>query len=114
MPSGLNEVFFLNLWKKIGASLRSATSDSDFCSANGNHTYPVKPTMSENTSNEKANFTSLCVSVTGLYFLLSALLFVFTKDPHLCIPLFCDVESECVYALGGLLGTEWLVLRCLN
>ncbi|XP_019219366.1 serine/threonine-protein kinase 36 isoform X1 [Oreochromis niloticus] len=80
LPSGLNPVFFLNLWKKIGASLEGATSDSDFCSAN------------------------------GLYFLLSALLFVFTKDPRLCIPLFCDVGSECVYALGRLLGTECLHL----
>lgn len=114
MPSGLNEVFFLNLWKKIGASLRSATSDSDFCSANGNCTHPVKPMMSENTSNENANLASLCVSVTGLYFFLSALLFAFCKDAYSCIPVFCDVGSECVYALGRLLGTEWLVLRCLN
>ncbi|XP_004563974.3 serine/threonine-protein kinase 36 isoform X1 [Maylandia zebra] len=80
LPSGLNEVFFLNLWKKIGASLRSATSDSDFCSAN------------------------------GLYFFLSALLFAFCKDAYSCIPVFCDVGSECVYALGRLLGTECLHL----
>ncbi|XP_063340799.1 serine/threonine-protein kinase 36-like [Pelmatolapia mariae] len=80
LPSGLNPVFFLNLWKKIGASLRSATSDSDFCSAN------------------------------GLYSFLSALLFAFCKDAYLCIPLFCDDGSECVYALSRLLGTYCLHL----
>ncbi|XP_039473982.1 serine/threonine-protein kinase 36-like isoform X4 [Oreochromis aureus] len=79
LPSGLNPAFFLNLWKKIGTCLEGATSDSDFCSAN------------------------------GLYSFLSALLFAFCKDAYLCIPLFCDDGSECVYALGRLLGTD-----CLN
>lgn len=47
----------------------------------------------------------------GLYSFLSMSLLVFTKDPYSCIPLFSKSESKCVYTLGRLLGTDWLVYR---
>ncbi|XP_040907664.1 serine/threonine-protein kinase 36 [Toxotes jaculatrix] len=78
--SCLDPVMFLDLWKKIGNSLAETTAETHFCSAN------------------------------GLYSLLSAALFVFTKDPYSCIPLFSESESKCVYALGRLLGTDCLHL----
>ncbi|KAM6983867.1 serine/threonine-protein kinase 36 [Tautogolabrus adspersus] len=74
--SDLDQVLFLDLWKRIGASLARTTPDTDFCSAN------------------------------GLYFFLSVALYVFTKDPHSCVPLFSDCHSRCVYTLGQLLGTN--------
>lgn len=43
--SCLDPVMFLDLWKKIGASLAKATPDTEFCSANGKYTYPMKPTI---------------------------------------------------------------------
>ncbi|XP_030602457.1 serine/threonine-protein kinase 36 [Archocentrus centrarchus] len=80
VPSDLNPVVFLDLWEKIGMSLGSTTPDFDFCSVN------------------------------GLYSFLCAVLFVFTKDPYLCIPLFCESGSKCVHTLGRLLGTDCLHL----
>ncbi|KAM7374226.1 hypothetical protein PAMP_006897 [Pampus punctatissimus] len=74
--SCLDQVMFLDLWKKIGTSLGNTASDTDFCSAN------------------------------GLYSLLSTTLLIFTKDPYLCIPLFSESESKCVYTLGWLLNTD--------
>lgn len=47
---------------------------------------------------------------TGLCAFLSIVLLVFTKDPHSCVPLFLESESKCVYTLGHLLDTDWLVL----
>ncbi|XP_074467737.1 serine/threonine-protein kinase 36 [Sebastes fasciatus] len=81
-PSSLDPVMFLDLWKTIGSSLARTTPDGrpDFCSANGLHSFL---------------FTSL---------------FVFTKDPFSCIPLFCERESKCVYTLGRLLGADCLHL----
>ncbi|XP_037604268.1 serine/threonine-protein kinase 36 [Sebastes umbrosus] len=81
-PSSLDPVMFLDLWKTIGSSLARTTPDGrpDFCSANGLHSFL---------------FTSL---------------FVFTKDPLSCIPLFCERESKCVYTLGRLLGADCLHL----
>ncbi|XP_059206951.1 serine/threonine-protein kinase 36 [Centropristis striata] len=79
-PSCLDTGMFLDLWKKIGTSLAGTGADTDFCSANGLHSF------------------------------LSTALFVFTKDPYSCIPLFSDHESKCVYTLGRLLGTDCLHL----
>ncbi|XP_029304048.1 serine/threonine-protein kinase 36 isoform X2 [Cottoperca gobio] len=56
------------------------TPDADFCSANGLHSF------------------------------LSTALFVFTKVPYSCIPLFSERESKCVHTLGRLLGTDCLHL----
>uniref|UniRef100_UPI0037E85AE0 serine/threonine-protein kinase 36 n=1 Tax=Semicossyphus pulcher TaxID=241346 RepID=UPI0037E85AE0 len=53
--------------------------------------------------------TNFC-TVNGLYSFLSTALFVFTKDPYACIPLFEKCESKCVYTLGRLLGTDSLHL----
>ncbi|XP_049447377.1 serine/threonine-protein kinase 36 isoform X4 [Epinephelus fuscoguttatus] len=78
--SCLDSAMFLDLWKKIGTLLTMASPDADFCSANGLHSF------------------------------LSTALFVFTKDPYSCIPLFSDHESKCVYTLGWLLGTDSLHL----
>ncbi|XP_049897195.1 serine/threonine-protein kinase 36 isoform X4 [Epinephelus moara] len=78
--SCLDSAMFLDLWKKIGTSLTRASPDADFCLANGLHSF------------------------------LSTALFVFTKDPYSCIPLFSDHESKCVYTLGRLLGTDSLHL----
>ncbi|XP_070699860.1 serine/threonine-protein kinase 36 [Pempheris klunzingeri] len=78
--SCLDPVMFLGLWERIGTSLERSTSDTDFCSAN------------------------------GLYSFLSTALFVFTKDPYSCIPLFSMCKSKCVYTLGQLLGTDCLHL----
>ncbi|XP_044079754.1 serine/threonine-protein kinase 36 isoform X2 [Siniperca chuatsi] len=78
--SCLDPVMFLDLWKRIGTSLARTTPDAVFCSAN------------------------------GLYSFLSTALFVFTKDPYSCIPLFSECESKCVYTLGQLLGTDCLHL----
>ncbi|KAM9332547.1 serine/threonine-protein kinase 36 [Pholidichthys leucotaenia] len=72
----LNPVLSMDLWRKIDSSLASTAPDFDFCTAN------------------------------GLYSFLSAVLFVFTKDPYSCIPLFSDNESKCVDTLGYLLGTD--------
>ncbi|XP_038565198.1 serine/threonine-protein kinase 36 isoform X1 [Micropterus salmoides] len=74
--SCLDPVMFLELWKRIGTSLLRKTPDTDFCSAN------------------------------GLYSFLSTTLFLFTKDPYSCIPLFSECESKCVYTLGQMLGTD--------
>ncbi|XP_070839243.1 serine/threonine-protein kinase 36 [Chaetodon trifascialis] len=49
-------------------------------------------------------------SADGLYSFLSVALFVFTKDPYLCIPLFSECEAKCVHTLGQLLGTDCLHL----
>ncbi|KAM9348904.1 serine/threonine-protein kinase 36 [Symphorus nematophorus] len=78
--SCLDPVMFLDLWKRIGASLAKTTPDTNFCSAN------------------------------GLYSFLSITLLVFTKDPYSCIPLISKCESKCVYTLGQLLGTDCLHL----
>ncbi|XP_056252549.1 serine/threonine-protein kinase 36 [Seriola aureovittata] len=78
--SCLDPVMFLDLWKKIGTSLKKTTADTGICSAK------------------------------GLYYFLSTALFVFTKDPHSCIPLFSERESKCIYTLGRLLGTDCLHL----
>ncbi|XP_022044559.2 serine/threonine-protein kinase 36 isoform X2 [Acanthochromis polyacanthus] len=76
VTSNENPVMFLDLWRKIGASLANETPDLDFCSGNGLHSF------------------------------LSAVLFIFTKDPYSCIPLFSENGSKCVYTLGLLLGTD--------
>ncbi|XP_035522787.1 serine/threonine-protein kinase 36 [Morone saxatilis] len=78
--SCLDPVMFLDLCKRIGTSLSKTAIDSDFCSAHGLHSF------------------------------LSTALFVYTKDPYSCIPLFSDFESKCVYTLGRLLGTDCLHL----
>ncbi|XP_068456239.1 serine/threonine-protein kinase 36 isoform X2 [Clinocottus analis] len=78
--SCLDPVVFLDLWKKIGSSLTRTTPNTDFCSANGLHSF------------------------------LSTALFVFTKDPYSCIALFSERESKCVSTLGQLLGTDSLRL----
>ncbi|XP_008283348.1 serine/threonine-protein kinase 36 [Stegastes partitus] len=80
MSSSLNPVMFQDLWKEIGTSLANTTPDLDFCSRNGLHSF------------------------------LSAVLFVVTKDPSSCIPLFSENGSTCVYTLGLLLGTDCLHL----
>ncbi|XP_035482236.2 serine/threonine-protein kinase 36 isoform X1 [Scophthalmus maximus] len=49
--------------------------------------------------------THFC-SANGLFSFLSIALFVFTKDPYTCIPLFSERESKCVSTLGRLLGTN--------
>ncbi|KAA8587056.1 hypothetical protein FQN60_000892 [Etheostoma spectabile] len=60
--SCLDPVMFLDLWKTIGTSLARTTPDTDFCSANGLHSF------------------------------LSIALVVFTKEPYSCAPLLhlCD------------------------
>ncbi|XP_030010080.1 serine/threonine-protein kinase 36 [Sphaeramia orbicularis] len=78
--SHLDPVTFLGLWKRIGSSLERTPPDTKFC------------------------------STIGLYSFLSLALFVFTKDPYSCIPLFSDSESKCVYTLSQLLSTECLLL----
>ncbi|XP_040007467.1 serine/threonine-protein kinase 36 [Xiphias gladius] len=78
--SCLDPVMFLDLWKQIGTSLAKTSADTNLCSAN------------------------------GLYSFLSAALFVFTKDPYSCIPLFSESESKCVHTLSRLLGTDCLHL----
>lgn len=94
------------LWKRTGAFLEQATPDTTFCSAHGNdashrllqlvlHTLDSPPLVS--------------LSTPGLYSFLSTTLFIFTKDPYSCIPLFSDSESRCLFALGRLLGTDWSV-----
>ncbi|XP_069002704.1 serine/threonine-protein kinase 36 [Embiotoca jacksoni] len=80
VPSSLNPVQFLDLWKNIGTSLASTTPDLDFCSAKGLHSF------------------------------LSTVLLVFTKDPYSCIPLFSESRSKSVDTLGRLLGTDCLHL----
>ncbi|XP_076024780.1 serine/threonine-protein kinase 36 [Genypterus blacodes] len=49
--------------------------------------------------------TNFC-STNGMKDFLSTALVVFTKDPHLCVPLFSESESKCVYTLGRLLATD--------
>ncbi|XP_031712974.1 serine/threonine-protein kinase 36 isoform X2 [Anarrhichthys ocellatus] len=78
--SSLDPVMFLDLWKAIGSSLARTPPGTDFCSANGLHSF------------------------------LSTALFIFTEDPHSCIALFSEPESTCVYTLGQLLGTDCLHL----
>ncbi|KAM4619788.1 serine/threonine-protein kinase 36 [Polymixia lowei] len=56
---------------------------------------------------EKTSTTDFC-SANGLYAFLSAMLFAFTKDPLLCVPLFSESQSKCIYILGLLLDTERL------
>lgn len=95
------------LWKRTSASLEKATPDTTFCSANGNqaslHLVQFIPQMGDTPP-----FVSL--STPGLYSFLSTTLFIFTKDPYSCIPLFSDSQSRCLFALGRLLGTDWSVL----
>ncbi|KAM6907540.1 serine/threonine-protein kinase 36 [Xenentodon cancila] len=76
VSSCLNSVTFVDLWKNIGTSLTSTKPNLQLCSANGLHS------------------------------LLSVTLFVFTKDPCSCIPLFTESRSSCVRALGRLLGAD--------
>ncbi|KAF7655842.1 hypothetical protein LDENG_00049560 [Lucifuga dentata] len=78
--TSLDQGMFLDLWKRIGTSLERTTQDTDFCSANGLNDF------------------------------LSTALFVFTKDPHSCVPLFSESESKCVFTLGQLLSTDRLRL----
>ncbi|XP_078122715.1 serine/threonine-protein kinase 36 [Sander vitreus] len=78
--SSLDPVMFLDLWKTIGTSLARKTPGTDFYSANGLHSF------------------------------LSVALVVFTKDPYSCAPLLSERESECVYTLVRLLGTDCLHL----
>ncbi|XP_055004819.1 serine/threonine-protein kinase 36 isoform X1 [Boleophthalmus pectinirostris] len=76
--SCLDPGLFLSLWKRVGDSLGRTPSSTDHYSAN------------------------------GIYSFLSLALLVFTQDPHLCIPLFSDTSSKCVYTLGLLLKPDCL------
>ncbi|XP_061752486.1 serine/threonine-protein kinase 36-like [Nerophis ophidion] len=78
--SCLDPCTFYYLWKRTGTSLAWTTPDTDFCSTN------------------------------GLYFLMSATLFFFCKDPYSYIILFSESRSTFVYTLGWLLSSECLPL----
>ncbi|XP_054611388.1 serine/threonine-protein kinase 36-like [Dunckerocampus dactyliophorus] len=78
--SCLDPCTFYCLWKRTGTSLAWTTPDADFCSTN------------------------------GLYFLMSATLLVFCKDPYSHISLFSENKSTFVYTLGWLLSCECLPL----
>lgn len=95
------------LWKRTGASLEQATPDTTFCSANGNQSSHRLVQVLLQTV-DSPPFVS--PSTPGLYSFLSTTLFIFTKDPYSCIPLFSDGQSRCLFALGRLLGTDWSVL----
>ncbi|XP_010868724.2 serine/threonine-protein kinase 36 isoform X2 [Esox lucius] len=64
------------LWVKIGTSLVTTSTRTEFFSLN------------------------------GLYVFLSLALFVLTKDPYSCVPLFSDSDTACVVTLGHLLNTD--------
>uniref|UniRef100_A0A4W5Q154 non-specific serine/threonine protein kinase n=1 Tax=Hucho hucho TaxID=62062 RepID=A0A4W5Q154_9TELE len=66
------------LWVKVGTSLEKTSARTKFCSSN------------------------------GLYVFLSLALFVLTKDPYSCVPLFSDSDTNCILTLGHLLTTDWL------
>lgn len=68
------------------------------------------PVILYNSFSTRLTFLRLSLSTPGLYSFLSTTLFIFTKDPYSCVPLFSDSESRCLFALGRLLGTDWLVL----
>uniref|UniRef100_A0A3Q2SSL6 non-specific serine/threonine protein kinase n=1 Tax=Fundulus heteroclitus TaxID=8078 RepID=A0A3Q2SSL6_FUNHE len=74
--SKLDPLVLVDLWKKVGSSLSSATQNLDFISAD------------------------------GLYSFLSVVLLLFTRDPYSCIPLFSDKQSKSVYTLSWLLGND--------
>ncbi|KAM4726666.1 serine/threonine-protein kinase 36 [Anableps anableps] len=80
VSSKLNPLVLVDLWERVGSSLASATPNLDFFSAD------------------------------GLYSFLSVTLFIFTKDPYSCIPLFSDKKSQCVYTLSWLLSNNCLHL----
>ncbi|MEQ2282747.1 hypothetical protein AMECASPLE_004022 [Ameca splendens] len=84
VSSKVNPLVFVDLWKRAGSSLANTTPNLDFFSAD------------------------------GLYSFLSITLFIFTKDPYSCIPLFSDKTSKCVYTLCWLLSNDCLHLlaRC--
>ncbi|XP_029375505.1 serine/threonine-protein kinase 36 isoform X2 [Echeneis naucrates] len=79
-PSFIDPVMFLDLWKKIGTSLAKTSANPAVCTAN------------------------------GLYSFLATTLFLFTREPYSCMPLFSECESKCIYTLGQLLGTDCLHL----
>uniref|UniRef100_A0A674ECE2 non-specific serine/threonine protein kinase n=1 Tax=Salmo trutta TaxID=8032 RepID=A0A674ECE2_SALTR len=56
------------------------------------------------TSLEKTSFPSPLPS--GLYVFLSLALFVLTRDPYCCVPLFSDSDTNCILTLGHLLTTD--------
>ncbi|KAJ7996186.1 hypothetical protein DPEC_G00234440 [Dallia pectoralis] len=64
------------LWVKVGNSLVRTSTGTDLFSSN------------------------------GLYVFLSLALFVLTKDPYSCVPLFSDGDSTCVLTLGHLLTAD--------
>lgn len=96
-------------WKRTGASLEKTTPDTTFCSANGKQASPNSVQFIPHTVDSPV---FVFISTPGLYSFLSTTLFIFTKDPYSCIPLFSDCESRCLFTLGRLLGTDWLVLAC--
>ncbi|XP_055798915.1 serine/threonine-protein kinase 36 isoform X2 [Salvelinus fontinalis] len=65
------------LWVKVGTSLEKTSARTKFCSSN------------------------------GLYVFLSLALFVLTRDPYCCVPLFSDSDTNCILTLGHLLTTDW-------
>lgn len=95
------------LWKRTGASLEKTTPDTTFCSANGKQASLNSVQFIPHTVDSPV---FVCISTPGLYSFLSTTLFIFTKDPYSCIPLFSDCDSRCLFTLGRLLGTDWLVL----
>ncbi|XP_064836835.1 serine/threonine-protein kinase 36 isoform X4 [Oncorhynchus masou masou] len=64
------------LWVKVGTSLEKTSARTKFCSSN------------------------------GLYVFLSLALFVLTRDPYCCVPLFSDSDTNCILTLGHLLTTD--------
>uniref|UniRef100_A0A8C8EYK5 non-specific serine/threonine protein kinase n=1 Tax=Oncorhynchus tshawytscha TaxID=74940 RepID=A0A8C8EYK5_ONCTS len=66
------------LWVKVGTSLEKTSARTKFCSSN------------------------------GLYVFLSLALFVLTRDPYCCVPLFSDSDTNCILTLGHLLTTDCL------
>ncbi|XP_041750461.1 serine/threonine-protein kinase 36 isoform X2 [Coregonus clupeaformis] len=64
------------LWAKVGTSLEKTSAKTEFCSSN------------------------------GLYVFLSLALFVLTRDPYSCVPLFSDSDTNCILTLGHLLTTD--------
>ncbi|XP_014051286.1 serine/threonine-protein kinase 36 isoform X4 [Salmo salar] len=64
------------LWVKVGTSLEKTSARTKFCSSN------------------------------GLYVFLSLALFVLTRDPYCCVPLFSDSDTNCLLTLGHLLTTD--------
>ncbi|KAL0993786.1 hypothetical protein UPYG_G00113920 [Umbra pygmaea] len=64
------------LWVEVGTSVKKTAAGSELCSSN------------------------------GLYVFLSLTLFVLTKDPYRCVPLFSDKDTTCVLTLGHLLTAD--------